>query len=105
MIGGLVDVVSFEINCCFEVLEAVDKLLRDIVPTEHMNPFGGKVMLLGGDWKQLLPVVKGAYSSEVLIFCYFYHFIRYEMELILIFGCSTTPSNDQSCGNISRFSS
>ena len=36
-------------------LHAIDRLLRDI--TTHDVPFGGKVFLLGGDFRQVLPVV------------------------------------------------
>ncbi len=36
-------------------LQAIDLLLRDL--TKSSVPFGGKVMLLGGDFRQVLPVV------------------------------------------------
>ena len=36
-------------------LDCVDRLLRDL--TGDSRPFGGKVLLLGGDFRQLLPVV------------------------------------------------
>lgn len=41
------------------VLEYLDRLLRSI--TEHYShiPFGGKAIIIGGDWKQLMPVVPG----------------------------------------------
>ena len=46
-------------------LDAVDKLLRDI--TEFRNkPFGGKVVLLGGDFRQCLPVVKRGHRVAVV---------------------------------------
>ena len=39
-----------------KVLRYVDRLLRDVCASkEH---FGGKTILLGGDWKQLPPVVE-----------------------------------------------
>ena len=37
-------------------LHAIDKLLRDITNVDM--PFGGKVALLGGDFRQILPVVR-----------------------------------------------
>jgi hypothetical protein len=37
-------------------LNAVDKLFKDLMSNEL--PFGGKVMLLGGDFRQCLPVVR-----------------------------------------------
>lgn len=40
------------------VLFYVDKLFKDIVERKYRHlPFGGKIILLGGDWKQLTPVV------------------------------------------------
>ena len=47
------------------VLSYVDKVLRDI--TNVNEPFGGKCMLLGGDWKQLPPVVPHASIPEVIL--------------------------------------
>lgn len=38
------------------VLQYLDRLLRDICGIDL--PFGGKVVMLGGDWKQLCPVVE-----------------------------------------------
>ena len=37
---------------CFE---AIDKTLRDIL-NEPTHPFGGKSVLLGGDFRQTLPI-------------------------------------------------
>ena len=43
-----------------DVLDFIDRTLQDLQPRdEEKLPFGGKVVLLGGDWKQLLPVVQG----------------------------------------------
>ena len=43
-----------------DVLDFIDRTLQDLQPRdEEKLPFGGKVVLLGGDWKQLLPVVPG----------------------------------------------
>ena len=41
-----------------DALKAVDVLLRDI--TQVNRPFGGKYMFLGGDFRQVLPVVPRA---------------------------------------------
>ena len=45
------------------VLEYVDKLLREISGTHGDLPFGGKAVVIGGDWKQLLPVIPGKGSE------------------------------------------
>ncbi|XP_057310488.1 uncharacterized protein LOC130648452 [Hydractinia symbiolongicarpus] len=48
-------------------LQAIDTMLRDI--TNVNLPFGGKVVLLGGDFRQILPVVKKARPAEVIDVC------------------------------------
>jgi len=42
------------------VLEYVDRLLRSISPHHKDLPFGGKAIVISGDWKQLMPVIPGA---------------------------------------------
>ncbi|XP_076032427.1 ATP-dependent DNA helicase PIF1-like [Oratosquilla oratoria] len=48
-------------------LKAIDKCLRDIMNTP--TAFGGKVILLGGDFRQVLPVVSRAPPAAVLDVC------------------------------------
>ena len=52
---------------CFE---AFDKTLRDLMRTVHeensKKPFGGKVVVLGGDFTQILSVVKKASRYDVV---------------------------------------
>ena len=38
-----------------KALEIADKTLRDVCATDY--PFGGKLIILGGDFRQILPVV------------------------------------------------
>lgn len=47
--------------------EAVDRTLRDI--TQVDVPFGGKVVLLGGDFAQTLPIVKKGSRAQTLQAC------------------------------------
>jgi hypothetical protein len=50
--------------------EALDRSFRDILSSESSNsqnmPFGGKVIVLGGDARQILPVIEGGTKSQVL---------------------------------------
>ncbi|XP_057310674.1 uncharacterized protein LOC130648635 [Hydractinia symbiolongicarpus] len=46
---------------------AIDRLLQDICNNEL--PFGGKVVLLGGDFSQLLPVVRKGKATEIVDIC------------------------------------
>lgn len=52
---------------CFE---ALDRTLRDILSEKYINaidkPFGGKVVVLGGDPKQILPVIENASKLEII---------------------------------------
>lgn len=50
-----------------DILSYIDRQLRSIMPDTHRNiPFGGKCILLGGDWKQLTPVVpKSSWVDQV----------------------------------------
>jgi len=48
-----------------DVLNFIDKTLQDLQPKdEEKLAFGGKIVVLGGDWKQLLPVIEGASIHE-----------------------------------------
>ena len=48
-------------------LDAIDRCLQDI--TGNNECFGGKVMLLGGDFRQVLPVVPRATETVVIDTC------------------------------------
>ncbi|XP_065323624.1 uncharacterized protein LOC135930767, partial [Gordionus sp. m RMFG-2023] len=48
-------------------LRCIDLLLRDIMQTS--NPFGGKVILLGGDFRQTLPVIPRGTKTSILESC------------------------------------
>ncbi|XP_050278246.1 uncharacterized protein LOC126719772 [Quercus robur] len=52
---------------CFE---AVNRSLQDILqiedPTNLEKPFGGKVVVLGGDFRQILPVVKKGRREDIV---------------------------------------
>uniref|UniRef100_A0A2N9FJU1 ATP-dependent DNA helicase n=1 Tax=Fagus sylvatica TaxID=28930 RepID=A0A2N9FJU1_FAGSY len=52
---------------CFE---ALDRSLRDILqledPQSVEKPFGGKVVVLGGDFRQILPVVKKGKREDIV---------------------------------------
>jgi hypothetical protein len=53
-------------------LDCVDRLLRDL--TGDPRPFGGKVLVLGGDFRQLLPVVPGANEPELIANTILHHY-------------------------------
>ncbi|XP_021974952.1 ATP-dependent DNA helicase PIF1-like [Helianthus annuus] len=47
-----------------QAIEAVDRILQDI--TGVRLPFGGKVMVMGGDFRQVLPVVKRGTRAQIV---------------------------------------
>ncbi|KAK0417481.1 hypothetical protein QR680_013034 [Steinernema hermaphroditum] len=49
------------------ILNEMDRKLREIMQNDH--PFGGKIMLFGGDFRQVLPVKRYATRSELVDFC------------------------------------
>ena len=50
-----------------EVFDAIDRLLRDLMTNDV--PFGGKVIVFGGDFRQILPVVKKGSATEIIEKC------------------------------------
>ncbi|RID65587.1 hypothetical protein BRARA_D00772 [Brassica rapa] len=49
---------------CFESL---DRSMLDIVGDKDKRPFGGKVVVFGGDFRQVLPVIHGAGRAEIVM--------------------------------------
>jgi len=48
-----------------EALAAVDRLLRDLMDTPDV-PFGGKILVMGGDFRQVLPVMPHCSREDVV---------------------------------------
>ncbi|KAL3096458.1 hypothetical protein niasHS_004420 [Heterodera schachtii] len=81
--GMIIDEISMQNR---DVLEYVDRLLRFVVPTNLLKslPFGGKAVVIGGDWKQLTPVVPGGghldqYNASVKNSALFKHFTTHRL--------------------------
>ena len=49
-------------------LEALDRTLRDLM-NKPKTPFGGKIIILAGDFRQCLPVVPGANRATIVDTC------------------------------------
>ncbi|XP_057421492.1 uncharacterized protein LOC130715411 [Lotus japonicus] len=53
--------------------EALDRTLKDIVgyknPDKALKPFGGKTTLLGGDFRQILPVIPKGQRQDIVQSC------------------------------------
>jgi ATP-dependent DNA helicase PIF1 len=52
---------------CFE---ALDRTLRDVPScndaTKSSLPYGGKTVIFGGDFRQILPVIEGGSRNEII---------------------------------------
>jgi len=48
-------------------LEALDRTLKDIFDCDA--PFGGKVMIMGGDFRQVLPVIQKGSKAQMISTC------------------------------------
>ncbi len=53
-------------------LDCLDRLLRDLCRDD--KPFGGKILLLGGDFRQILPVLPHAEPAEVVANTILHHY-------------------------------
>ena len=55
--------------CHRHAMEAVDRSLRDVMRTVSPRlaqvPFGGKVVVFGGDFRQILPVVRRGTAGQI----------------------------------------
>jgi hypothetical protein len=84
-------IVWDEITMAFkDSLDILDVLLRDAMSTvdipASLKPFGGKTIVLAGDWRQMLPVVPRG-SRGAVVSCtvkrskLWYHFTRLELRI------------------------
>ena len=48
-----------------QAVEALDKILRDIMDRREL-PFGGKTVVFGGDFRQVLPVVRKGSRAQIV---------------------------------------
>lgn len=47
--------------------ESLDRSLNDLMGKHDKLPFGGKVIVFGGDFRQVLPVITGAGRAEIVL--------------------------------------
>ncbi|XP_010424538.1 PREDICTED: uncharacterized protein LOC104709662 [Camelina sativa] len=47
--------------------ESLDWSLYDIICNPESKPFGGKVVVFGGDFRQVLPIIQGAGRAEIVL--------------------------------------
>ncbi|XP_071912262.1 uncharacterized protein [Coffea arabica] len=67
-----------------ETIEAFDDLLRDIM--EFELPFGGKVIVFGGDFRQTLPVIEQATKEVLLQSCFLNSPLWYKLHKLKLTG-------------------
>jgi hypothetical protein len=75
------------------LLQALDECLRDIMQTEVV--LGGKVVVFSGDFRQTLPVVKGASRAGIVAKCLNQHALWRHFEVLqLTQNMRVNASND-----------
>ncbi|CDF40386.1 ATP dependant DNA helicase [Chondrus crispus] len=64
-----VDLIIWDeiVMCHRHCIETVDRSLRDLMQTDR--PFGGKFLVLAGDFRQVLPVVPGGSRGQIVSAC------------------------------------
>ncbi|CDF33021.1 unnamed protein product [Chondrus crispus] len=64
-----VDLIIWDeiVMCHRHCIETVDRSLRDLMQTDR--PFGGKFVVLAGDFRQILPVVPGGSRGQIVSAC------------------------------------
>ncbi|CDF35745.1 ATP dependant DNA Helicase Pif1 [Chondrus crispus] len=64
-----VDLIIWDeiVMCRRNCIETVDRSLRDLMQTDR--PFGGKFLVLAGDFRQILPVVPGGSKGQIVSAC------------------------------------
>ena len=79
----------------------VDELLRDIMKdvdeTLESVPFGGKVFIASGDWRQILPVVRRGTRASIIGSCLKRSYLWNEFKVLHL----TINMRVQLCGNAS----
>ena len=65
--------------------EAVDRTLRDVLNNAD-EPFGGKVMVFGGDFRQCLPIVPKAGRAQIVSMCVNRSSFWGEVQRLRLFG-------------------
>ncbi|CDF41007.1 ATP dpendant DNA helicase [Chondrus crispus] len=64
-----VDLIIWDeiVMCHRHCIETVDRSLRDLMQTDR--PFGGKFLVLAGDFRRILPVVTGGSRGQIVSAC------------------------------------
>ncbi|CDF40018.1 unnamed protein product [Chondrus crispus] len=64
-----VDLIIWDeiVMCYRNCIETVDRSLRDLMQADR--PFGGKFLVLAGDFRQILPVVPGGSRGQIVSAC------------------------------------
>ncbi|CAN6904657.1 unnamed protein product [Brassica oleracea] len=77
---------------CFE---ALDRSLSDIIGKDSNNLFGGKVVIFGGEFRQVLPVINGGGRAEIVLVAlnssYLWKHCRAEIVLVALLSGSLPP--------------
>ena len=81
----------------FYALELVDRLLKDLMDSNI--PFGGKVIVLGGDFRQVIPVVRKGSRPQIvnasIVNSYFWRYFQQNVIHLSVNMCASGDLNFQ----------
>ena len=81
-------------------IEALDRTLRDL--TEHDLPFGGKVFIFGGDFRQILPVIPRGSRAQIVNATFKYSPLWSEIKIFHLYK-NMRIENDLETNNFQDF--
>jgi len=73
------DEVPMQHKACFE---AVNRTLNDICNTNHLRVFGGIPVVLGGDFAQILPVIRRGTRQATVLACIYHASIWANLQVL-----------------------
>lgn len=78
------------------VLTLIDELLRNIMG-KPLEPFGGKIIILGGDFRQNLPVIQRGTRVEVVTSCVITNALWERFQVVLLTKNMRAKGDDKFC--------
>jgi hypothetical protein len=77
-----------------QALDAIDTILRHLGNPDV--PFGGKVVVVGGDFRQLLPVIPDVSAEEQKLFCSIYSGLWRNVKRLILLSNKRVKSGEKS---------
>jgi ATP-dependent DNA helicase PIF1 len=76
----------------WKTLDTVDRTLKDLMKNDR--PFGGKILIMGGDFRQILPVVRKGTRQDGINECLFFSNSWQRFQLLRLSGNMRAGTSD-----------